>query len=285
MLKAVNDMVFKFIFGSEERKELLREFVNLVLSRVNLPLASTMTLRNPFNLRQFETDKESILDIGAADESGRMFDIEVQLSTQKSYGSRALYYWSRVYGAQLPEAGKYEALHPVIGIHIVDFVLHERKRHFIKLYRPVDVLDPDRDAASVLSEDEVAIILELPLMPGKDNCGRLEKLLLLLENEGGNEAMTSSLAEQDRIFAEIDEAFRKFTADPELMYIYEGRRKAQLDKNSMISDARKDGIAEGKAEGKAEGIIEVAHRFKALGVAVNTIAEATGLSAEEIASI
>lgn len=56
MLKAVNDMVFKFIFGSEERKELLREFVNLILARVNLPLVSTMTLRNPFNLRQFETD-------------------------------------------------------------------------------------------------------------------------------------------------------------------------------------------------------------------------------------
>ena len=35
-----------------------------------------------------------------------MFDIEVQLSLQKSYGSRALYYWSRQYSAQLPEAGK-----------------------------------------------------------------------------------------------------------------------------------------------------------------------------------
>jgi predicted transposase/invertase (TIGR01784 family) len=169
------------------------------------------------------------------------------------------------------------------------------------LYRPFDVLDPIRDEASVLSEDEVAVILELPLMDRGDNCGRLEKLLLLLESEGGNEAMTSSLAEQDKIFAEIDEAFRKFTADPELMYIYEGRRKAQLDKNSMISDARKEGLAEGRAEGlaegraegiaegeakgKAEGSIEAARRLKALSVTVDIIVEATGLTKGEVEAL
>ena len=32
--------------------------------------------------------------------------------------------------------------------------------------------------------------------------------------------MVDSLVEQDKIFAEIDEAYRKFTADPEPMYIY-----------------------------------------------------------------
>jgi hypothetical protein len=51
-----------------------------------------------------------------------------------------------------------------VGIHLVDFVLHPEKRHFIKLYRLLDVLDPVRDEASVLSGDEVAVILELPLM-------------------------------------------------------------------------------------------------------------------------
>ena len=99
-LSALNDLVFKFIFGTEVRKELLREFVNIVLARVGLPLAAELTLRNPFNLKQTQTDKESILDIGATDETGRMFDIEVQLSSQRSYGSRALCYWSRQYSAR-----------------------------------------------------------------------------------------------------------------------------------------------------------------------------------------
>ena len=80
VLSALSDLVFKFIFGTEERKELLRELVNIVLARVGLPLAAKLTLRNPFNLKQFEGDKASILDIGATDETGRMFDIEVHLS-------------------------------------------------------------------------------------------------------------------------------------------------------------------------------------------------------------
>jgi predicted transposase/invertase (TIGR01784 family) len=133
------------------------------------------------------------------------------------------------------------------------------------------------------------ILLELPLMDRKDNCGRLEKLLLLLESEGGNEAMATSLAEQDEIFAEIDKAFRKFNADPELMCIYEGRRKAEMDKKSMIGQARREGLAEGEAKGKAEGSAEArkedARRLKALGVAVDIIAEATGLSPEEIGAL
>jgi predicted transposase/invertase (TIGR01784 family) len=94
--------------------------------------------------------------------------------------------------------------------------------------------------------------------------------------------MTSSFVEQDVIFAEIDEAFRKFTADPELMFIYEGRRKAQLDKNSMISDAHKEGLAEGEAKGKVEGRIEDARNLKRLGVAMDIIVQATGLTKDEV---
>jgi predicted transposase/invertase (TIGR01784 family) len=126
-------------------------------------------------------------------------------------------------------------------------------------------------------------------MNRKDDCGRLEKMLILLENEGGNDAMTSSFVERDKIFAEIDEAFRKFTADPELMFLYEGRRKAQLDKNSMISDAHKEGLAEGeakgKAEGKAEGRTEDARNLKRLGVATDIIVQATGLTKDEVESL
>jgi predicted RNase H-like HicB family nuclease len=59
------------------------------------------------------------------------------------------------------------------------------------------------------------------------------------------------------IFAEIDEACRKFMADPELMYIYEGRRKAQLDRKSMMGEAREDGK------------VEIAGNFKHLGVATD----------------
>ena len=110
--------------------------------------------------------------------------------------------------------------------------------------------------------------------------------------------MVDSLVEQDRIFAEIDEAYRKFTADPELRYIYEARLKARLDRNSMMGEARDDGLADGEAigiekgkvigiaEGEilglAKGKVETARNLKRIGVATETIVQATGLTKEEV---
>ena len=105
---------------------------------------------------------------------------------------------------------------------------------------------------------------------GKDcgtDCGRLEKLPQLLQSEGGEQAMVDSLVEQDKIYAEIDEAYRKIMADPELMYIYEGRMKARLDRNSMMGEARDDGKAEGKADGLAEGEVIGIEKGKVIGIA------------------
>ncbi|MFZ4618768.1 MAG: PD-(D/E)XK nuclease family transposase, partial [Rectinemataceae bacterium] len=68
MLLAVNDFVFKFIFGVEERKELLRSLINLTLERAGLPLAATLTLRNPFVNPNHEDDKASVLDVEATDD-------------------------------------------------------------------------------------------------------------------------------------------------------------------------------------------------------------------------
>ncbi|MCQ2134409.1 MAG: hypothetical protein MJY88_05525 [Bacteroidales bacterium] len=49
--------------------------------------------------------------------------------------------------------------------------------------------------------------------------------------------------------------------------------------------SREEGRAEGRAEGLAEARSEVARNCKALGIPVEVIAKATGLSAEEVAEL
>ena len=285
MLLAVNDFVFKFIFGMEERKELLRSLINLTLERAGLPLAATLTLRNPFINPKHEDDKASVLDVEATDDHERIFDLEIQLRREPAYAERALFYWSRKYGDQLTEGKNYRELHPVIGIHILDFTLRPDKRHFFKIYRFKDDTDPDPASALSLTPNATLIMLELPLMPPARDCGRLEKLLLLLKNEGGDEAMVKTLTEQDKLLAEIDEAYHKFHADPDLRSIYEGRLKWQMDQATALAVAKDEGLAEGKAEGKADGKAEAARNLRQLGVSLDIIAKATGLSPEELAKI
>ena len=48
------------------------------------------------------------------------------------------------------------------------------------------------------------------------------------------------------------------------------------------AEGRAEGLAEGRAEGRAEANLEAALKFRNLGVAVEIISEATGLSVEEI---
>ena len=47
-----------------------------------------------------------------------------------------------------------------------------------------------------------------------------------------------------------------------------------------LEKGRAEGLAEGLAEGRAEAQHEMARKFKSLGVAIETIVEATGLDRE-----
>ncbi|MBP3385030.1 MAG: PD-(D/E)XK nuclease family transposase, partial [Firmicutes bacterium] len=64
ILTLKNDLVFKAVYGSdtEESKYLLKDLLNKILGRTDNPIVD-LTYKNPFNLREYEDDKESIFDI------------------------------------------------------------------------------------------------------------------------------------------------------------------------------------------------------------------------------
>src|ERR1700687_817704 len=93
------DIAFKKIFGVEENKDLLISLINSVVSEADQ--ISEITLLNPYNPRNFQADKLSILDIKAKGKDGKRFNIEIQIADEKSYDKRALYYWAKLYTEQL----------------------------------------------------------------------------------------------------------------------------------------------------------------------------------------
>lgn len=91
----------------------------------------------------------------------------------------------------------------------------------------------------------------------------------------------------------IRKAQDKFTLlseSPEFREAYEQRFKAQVDYNSQINGARKEGMEEGMKkgiktgikEGKKEEKIETALRLLEEGLSLKIIARATQLTEEEI---
>ena len=66
-IKASSDIFIKYLFGTERNKDLLLSFINAVLNDAGFDTIIDLELTNPFNIKTFVLDKESILDIKAID--------------------------------------------------------------------------------------------------------------------------------------------------------------------------------------------------------------------------
>lgn len=113
------DVAFKKIFGVEENKDLLISLINSVVSQADQ--VDDLILLNPYNPVNFMGDKQSILDIKAKSKTGKQFNIEIQITDEANYDSRALYCWAKLYTEQLKGHG-YELFSKIIGIHILHFI-------------------------------------------------------------------------------------------------------------------------------------------------------------------
>jgi len=122
-IKTNSDFFVKYLFGREQVKDLTISFINAVLDDSGFPIMKSLEIKNPFNLKTFIAEKESILDIKATDESGRPYDIEMQVSGSLFFKSRSLYYWSKLYLLQIGEGERYHLLKPTICINLLDFRL------------------------------------------------------------------------------------------------------------------------------------------------------------------
>lgn len=113
------DLAFKRMFGSENRKKYLLDFLNSFFSS-RIEDLSYRTSELP---KELYDEKLSRLDVLAQTSDGMWLNIEIQLRNVKAYPERSLYYASKVYVGQLAPTDDYTKLNPVICVNILDFCL------------------------------------------------------------------------------------------------------------------------------------------------------------------
>src|SRR5947209_5013087 len=89
------DYAFKHLYGRDATRPILMHILDSVLQPGPGHQLRELELLNPFNPKEALDDKLSILDIKARDQSGRLFNIEMQLLAQRYYEKRILYYGCR----------------------------------------------------------------------------------------------------------------------------------------------------------------------------------------------
>ena len=80
-----NDFAFKCVFGNEQHTDILIHLLNAVLSPQGDRRVERVWIINPISRLTHLDDKQLILDIKAQDESGRLFDVEMQMNRLTSY--------------------------------------------------------------------------------------------------------------------------------------------------------------------------------------------------------
>lgn len=244
------DFAFKWVFGKEQNSLLLKSLINAVLRDSSKIEVSSLTLLDPFNSKEFSNDKLSILDVKARDDSGRQFDIEMQLLSEKAFANRILYYWANLHSQQLTEGELYTKLRPTIAVTFTNFVLFPDVREHCLPFE----LRCDKHAIT-LTDDILVVVLELPKF--KKSVGQITSKLdqwlyfLCHASDLDSERIPENLKNPE--ICKAIEALIMLSQDDIERLRYQARQKSLLDEKSRLHSAHLDGIEEGLSKGREEG--------------------------------
>ena len=279
---------FKAVFGDQNNKQVLIDFLNSVLPRgrkvKDLTYATTefagATLEN----------RGVVLDLRCEDEDGTTFIVEMQRYRQDHFAERCMMYASRVYDSRSREEIVNFKIPPVYLVAILATDDFDRSHPTWK-DRYVSVHSMREDTSHELLNESISIIfVELkrfnkPL----EECNSLQdKWCFALKHMSRLEALPEKL--QTDIFRRLFEAAEIAEFSIEKRQQYDKDMITERDWENIKSTARREGREEGRLEGREEGRREgraeerlaVAKNFKSLGISFADIAKATGLTMEEI---
>lgn len=289
----LDDEVFKLVFGRESTKDVMIEFLNQVIPDRKITDLEFIDKE----MHPVERDaKGSVYDMFCRTDDGSRIIVEVQRRKQPFYPERALYYSTFQIQRQVEAGAETYDFLPVYVVNILDFCMvgdldNGKVKTVYRLYE---------ENSHVLLTDRVTFIfIELPKFKKSINeldGNVLEGVYFCFKNMAALEERPKVLSHQ--IFTKIfevselynmdeytrDKVLHKMTTERDLRNQMAYARKVAVEEG--LAEGRAEGLAEGRAEGLAEGRaeanLEAALKFRNLGVAVEIISEATGLSVEEI---
>ena len=281
-----NDIVFKIFFGKKGNEKYLIDFLEAVL---NTKIEKIEVLQEVTLQQIIKDGKVGRIDIKATIDDEKIVNIEMQIEDEHNMKKRSTYYGSRLMSEQLKKGEEYKEIKPVILINILGYNLLEVPEYHTKT---VTVAEKHRDYEVI---DEITYhFIELPKFRKSkpDLANKLECWLALIDSRDGG--LIEMAKEKSKIIEEADKEVEEILSDEairEINYYHEKWERDEADVKAYAfskgeTKGRKLGRTEGEAIGEEKGRtaekIEIAKEMKKKGIDVETIAEITKLSKEEI---
>ena len=281
----LNDFVFKCVFGQKKNAQLAICLLNALLKKSGKSKITSLEFLNPFNLKEAAEQKISVVDVKVRDGENKAYIIEVQVCKHEFFIARTVYYLAKLYSGQLMVGEDYSVLQPSTGISILDFDLFKDSSEMHNIFE-------FRNSGDTLHLPTTMILhyIELPKF-GRNKPGHLrtpfEKWLEILkfsEKYITMKRLPDYLSKEEGVAMAVSQ-LKKVNADREMRQLLEAREKEARHLSLMKHLARKEGWENGRTEGKVEGKAEVALRMLGLGIDLELIKQATGLSETELQTV
>jgi predicted transposase/invertase (TIGR01784 family) len=249
-INPLTDFGFKRLFGTEPNKNLLIDFLNVILPPQHQ--VKDLTYRSTENLGNSPLDRKAVFDLYCESKKGEKFIVEMQKAKHNYFKDRSIYYASFPIQEQAEKGNWNYKLEPIYTIGILDFVFEEDKNED-RLLHIVELKDQD---CQVFYEKLKFIYLELPKFQKTINqlSNHFDKWLFLLKHLPDLEEPPLLL--QENVFMQLFEVARITNFSQAEREAYESSLKYYRDMNGVIETAREEGMTQGIQVGMAQGVQE-----------------------------
>ena len=285
------DWAFKYLF--QRHPDLLVRLLNDILSEE----ITSLEFRNAELAEESGNDRRILFDLLCRTPGGTIL-VEMQRASRSDQRDRLLYYGSRLVGGQVRRGDEKYVLSPVKVICIMNYEGDHPdsppdKILYHYMLQEVETAEPFGDRMSFY-------LLELPrVMRYSDDydspvaawCRIFRNFAIFAKSGSERDAGFATLERAMRVSglddSEIDNYFSNMMTEKEMRPYIEGAEQQGYRKGfeAGVEQGMEQGKAEGIAEGMEKGMEKVASSLLSIGIPVEQIGIATGLSSERIEAL
>ena len=275
ILQPKNDVVFKALFSRGKPRitqAMLEAILKMKIDKLELDKSTDL-------LNENADDKNGRLDLRAIINGNTECDIEVQLTSNDNIAERFVYYWAKMYVANLKIGDTYSDLRKTISIIILDDDFKLTKN----LGKPQTTwkIRESENTHLILTDYFEIIIIEIPKVLKayhKNPNDEVLQWMLFLDNPEKEEV--TRIMEENKDIKEAKEELDRISQDDIL------RRKA-LNRTLEIADRLqlKKEAEEALEKGKKEKTNEIVKRMKDADLSIEQIAQIVELKVDEVKAI
>ena len=275
-----SDVTFKKVFG--EHKELLISFLNAMLPLREENYIVTLEYLSPELVPINPDKKDTIVDVRCKDKDGRQFIVEMQMYWTNAFKKRALLNTCKAYSMPAEKGEKYTELKPVYTLSLVNDIAFPELDEFYHCYKLTHTQN-----TTYTIDDIMMIFVELPkFSPKSYNEKKMQVLWLryLTEINERTQHVDEELINDVNVGKALSLVEESAYTDDEL-YAIDHYWDAVSRERTALAEKYEKGRAEGRVEGAKSRSVEIVRTMLAMNMPLDTIAQVTGLSKEEIKSL